>query len=148
MTWGIVPDNATMLRAPLVGSRRKAKSRDGSHISVSVLGRYPPTECVRLFVRCIDRFRRLEETLLLFFFSMNASYPLSRSCAPSLLSIDAGGLDGGSPLEDELPCEVDDFCEPSLKMWTVSCAELTANNDDTTLKFIEYIRASLVPRLN
>ena len=100
-----------MLRAPLVGNRKKAKSRDGSHISVSVLGRYPPTECVRLFVRCIDRFRKLElsrrstpytkdpkerthETLLPFFFSINASYPLSNSCTPSLLSIDAGGLDG------------------------------------------------------
>ena len=44
-------------------------------------------------------------------------------------------------MEVGLPCEVDDFCDPSLKMCTVSCAELTANNDDTALKFIEYLRA-------
>lgn len=79
MTWGIVLQNsqkrpgcdseghavtyplrATTHRAPLVGSRRNAKSRDGSHISVSVFGRYPPMECVRLFVTCIDLRRRLE----------------------------------------------------------------------------------------
>lgn len=33
------PLSATMQRAPLVGSRRNAKSREGSHISVNVLGR-------------------------------------------------------------------------------------------------------------
>lgn len=33
-------------------------------------------------------------------------------------------------------------------MCTVSCAELTASSVDTTLKLIEYIRASLVPRRN
>ena len=36
------PLNATMHRVPDVGSFRCAKSRDGSHISVSVFGKYPP----------------------------------------------------------------------------------------------------------
>ena len=38
--------------------------------------------------------------------------------------------------------------DPSLKICTVSCAELTASNVDTRLKFMEYMRASLVPRRN
>jgi hypothetical protein len=54
------PLNATTHRAPLVGSLRKAKSREGSHISVSVFGRYPPIEYVRLFVICIDLLRRID----------------------------------------------------------------------------------------
>ena len=33
-------------------------------------------------------------------------------------------------------------------MWTVSCAELTASNVETRLKFIEYILASRVPLRN
>ena len=41
-----------------------------------------------------------------------------------------------------------DFCELSLKMCTVSWAELTAMRVDTTLRLIEYIRASRVPRRN
>jgi hypothetical protein len=48
------PEKATILLVPLVGNRRKAKSRDGSHISVSEFGRYPPTECVRVLVNCRD----------------------------------------------------------------------------------------------
>jgi hypothetical protein len=51
---------ATMQRAPLVGSLRWAKSRAGSHISVSVLGRYPPTDDVSVLVRCSER-RRTDE---------------------------------------------------------------------------------------
>lgn len=54
------PLRATMHLAPLVGSLRKAKSRDGSHISVRVFGRYPPTECVRLLPICMDLRLRLE----------------------------------------------------------------------------------------
>ena len=101
MTWGIVllkalrqshrnvsesgtyPDNATMLRAPLVGSRKKAKSRDGSHISVSVLGRYPPTECVRLFVRCIDRFLKLELSMRSTPYPKNPKRGLTKRCCLS-----------------------------------------------------------------
>jgi hypothetical protein len=78
MTWGIVlfsmgeksiarrgdcwtyPLKATIQREPLVGSRRKAKSLEGSHISVTALGRYVPTEAVRFFVRFSDRLRRLD----------------------------------------------------------------------------------------
>jgi hypothetical protein len=78
MTWGIVlvspieqlisrlqdlrtyPLKATTQREPLVGSRRKAKSLEGSHISVTALGRYVPTEAVRFFVRFSDRLRRLD----------------------------------------------------------------------------------------
>lgn len=41
-----------------------------------------------------------------------------------------------------------DFCGPSLNMWTVSCAELTASSVETRLKLIEYILASRVPRRN
>ena len=48
------PEKATMLLVPLVGNRKKAKSRDGSHISVSEFGRYPPTECVSVLVSCSD----------------------------------------------------------------------------------------------
>jgi hypothetical protein len=40
------------------------------------------------------------------------------------------------------------FWGPNLKICTVSCAELTANKVETTLKLIEYILASLVPRRN
>lgn len=36
------PLKATMQRLPDVGNFRNAKSLEGSHISVSVLGRYPP----------------------------------------------------------------------------------------------------------
>jgi hypothetical protein len=51
---GIYPEKATILLVPLVGNRKKAKSRDGSHISVSEFGRYPPIECVRVLVSCSD----------------------------------------------------------------------------------------------
>ena len=54
------PLSDTMHRAPLVGSRRKAKSREGSHTSVSALGRYPPTDDVIFFVRCSDRRFKLD----------------------------------------------------------------------------------------
>ena len=46
----IHPEKATILLVPLVGNRKKAKSRDGSHISVSEFGRYTPIECVRVLV--------------------------------------------------------------------------------------------------
>lgn len=95
--------------------------------------------------------RVTHETPPLFFFpSMNASYPPSKPCTPSLLSIDSVGLAGLPP--PFFP-ELDDggdpaFCGPSLKICTVSCAELTASKLDTTLKLMEYILASLVPLLN
>ena len=54
------PDRATTVRAPLVGRRRDANARAGSQSPVSVCGRYPPTECERLFVICSDFRRRLE----------------------------------------------------------------------------------------
>ena len=50
----LYPEKATILLVPLVGNRKKAKSREGSHISVSEFGRYPPTECVRVLVSCSD----------------------------------------------------------------------------------------------
>lgn len=50
----IYPEKATILLVPLVGNRKKAKSRDGSHISVSEFGRYTPIECVRVLVSCSD----------------------------------------------------------------------------------------------
>lgn len=84
------PLNATTQREPLVGSRRNAKSLEGSHISVTALGRYVPTEAVRFFVRFNDRLRKLDlvsssgghawdgqqpayDTLLFFFLSTYAS---------------------------------------------------------------------------
>ena len=51
---------ATMHFAPLVGNLRWAKSREGSHISVNVLGKYPPTDEVRVLVRFNDRLRTLD----------------------------------------------------------------------------------------
>ena len=54
------PESATTLLTPLVGSRKNAKSLEGSHISVIVLGRYPPIECVNDLVICSD-FLRNEE---------------------------------------------------------------------------------------
>ena len=54
------PLSATMHLAPLVGSRKNAKSREGSQSSVSVLGRYPPIECVIDLVIWRDLRRRLE----------------------------------------------------------------------------------------
>src|SRR6267142_4938693 len=117
MIWGIVLENvertnqprtgptthplrATIHRAPLVGSLRNAKSRDGSHISVSVFGRYPPTDDVMFFVRCNDRRRRLDDMPPLFFFlsSTNASYPPSSAPAPSRLSTLPDGLVAWSSL--------------------------------------------------
>ena len=50
----IYPEKATILLVPLVGNRKKAKSRDGSHISVNEFGRYTPIECVRVLVSCSD----------------------------------------------------------------------------------------------
>jgi len=92
MTCGIDPERATILRAPLDGNRRDAKSREGSHISVNVLGRYPPTECVKLFVICIDLRLRLDVTPPPpFFFSINASYPPSK-LGDVVPSTDSGGL--------------------------------------------------------
>jgi len=74
MIWGIVPLRAMIQRAPLVGSLRNAKCRNGSNISVSVFGRYPPTDDVMSFVRFSDRRRRLDETPAFFFLSsINAS---------------------------------------------------------------------------
>jgi len=49
------PLRETIHRAPLVGGLRKGKCREGSHISVSVFGRYPPTDDVMLFVRFSNR---------------------------------------------------------------------------------------------
>ena len=78
MTWGIVlikngvlitiglhnsqthPLIATTHRAPLTGSFKKAKSRDGSHISVRLFGRYPPTDDVIFFVSFMECRRKLD----------------------------------------------------------------------------------------
>jgi hypothetical protein len=80
---------------------------------------------------------------------MKPSYPPSNPCTPSLLSIEPDGLGGlCSFLFVEDDAEPADFWEPSLKMCTVSWAELTANKVETTLKLMEYILASLVPRRN
>jgi len=133
-----------MLRVPLVGNLKYAKSRTGSHISVNVGGKYSPTECPSVLVICNDFLLKIDDTLVFFFsFSNIASYPPSYS---SRLSTESGGLVAPEPDDDEdgpLP-----LFTPSLNMWTVSCAELTANSVDIGLKFIEYITASLVPRLN
>ncbi len=51
------PLRATTHLAPLTGSFKKAKSRDGSHISVSVFGKYPPTDVVKFLVSFMDRRR-------------------------------------------------------------------------------------------
>ena len=64
---GTYPLNPTTHRAPLVGSLKNAKSRAGSQSSVSVFGRYPPTDVEIDLVKCIDRRRITEDTLLLFF---------------------------------------------------------------------------------
>ena len=48
------PLSATIQRAPLVGSLKNAKSREGSQTSVRALGRYPPTDEVIFFVRWSD----------------------------------------------------------------------------------------------
>lgn len=86
-----------------------------------------------------------------FFFSTNASNPPSKTALPSRLSIDSAGLPGCCaflfPLLDDA-ADADDLWGPNLNICTVSCAELTARSDDTTLKLIEYIRASLVPLRN
>lgn len=79
---------------------------------------------------------------------MNASYPPSSACPPSLLSMDPVGLAGLPPFPAPSPFPAPAFCGPSLNICTVSCAELTASRLDTTLKLIEYIRASRVPRRN
>lgn len=84
------------------------------------------------------------ETLLFFFLSTYASYPASSAVwEPSLLSTEPPGLEGGFERDCGEP-----RCGPSLKIWTVSCAELTASSVETKLKFIEYIRASRVPLRN
>lgn len=154
------PLRATIHLAPLVGKRRNAKSLEGSHISVSVFGRYPPMECEMLFVIWRDFRRRLDlhesislrsleakdkthETPPLFFFSTNASYPTSSP--PLLLSTDSAGLSFSLPF---VPAWAFFASGPSLNMCTVSCAELTASRLLTTLKLIEYILASRVPRRN
>ena len=49
---------ATTHLAPLTGNFKYAKSLEGSHISVSVLGKYPPTLDVIFFVSFSDRRRR------------------------------------------------------------------------------------------
>jgi len=122
------PERATIVLAPLTGKRRNAKSRLGSHISVRVLGRYPPTECVNVFVICIDfRFKLDLDTLQfrkankfsqrtyptppLFFFSIKASYPTSKP--PAVLSMDSGGLD--KPVS-VLPVPGEGSLLPNLKM--------------------------------
>jgi hypothetical protein len=142
------PLKATIHRAPLVGSLRNAKSLEGSHISVRVFGRYPPTDDVIFFVKCNDRRRRFDDTPPLFFFlsSTKASYPLSSAPAPSRLSTLPEGLVACSSLLLLLLLLLRPL--PSLKICTVSCALLTASRVLTTLKLSEYIRASRVPRRN
>src|ERR1700733_13341204 len=54
------PLNATIHRAPDIGSLRCAKSRDGSHISVRVFGKYPPMLPAMPFVKPRD-LRRKED---------------------------------------------------------------------------------------
>ena len=178
-----------MHRVPLVGSLRKAKSLDGSHISVSVFGRYPPIDDVIFFVKCIDRLRKFDliitqnsstqpspnsktktkrqkdekreknthETLFALSFPTNSYPPSDPITLPSSLSCDPTALTPSGPPEppDELHAELPSsdlhsptLYPPNLKICTVSCAELTANNVETALKLIEYILASLVPLLN
>jgi hypothetical protein len=48
---------------------RKANSREGSHNSVSVFERHPPTDDVIFFVRFNGLGRRLDDTPALFFLS-------------------------------------------------------------------------------
>ena len=105
--------SVTMLRVPLVGNLRYAKSGStGSHISVDVGGRYSPTESAGLLVICsdfLDLHSRLSMLVFFFSFSNITSYPDTSthhsitqrgpiSCVPFIPSQLIRGAPKGVPL--------------------------------------------------
>jgi len=130
-----------------------AKSRDGSQISATALGRYPPTVAANVFPTFCDVRRIMLAKVGLFGFLsgiaasvMLSSYSSGTSSLARLLLLprDEGGLPGNEVMLLLLPA----LGVPSRKIWTVSVAEDTQRSVDVELKDMLYILAGIDPLLN
>jgi hypothetical protein len=139
---------ATTLFIPFVGSFTNAKSRAGSHISVTAVGKYPPTRPATLRPNvCEDR--RIK-------FLIAPFLVLPSIIASNMPPFIPGGELESEPIEEEklfrLSSPEGDINGSSasdiLNIWTVSVAELTQRSVDMTLKVIEYILEGYEPRRN
>lgn len=138
-----------------LGSLIHAKSRAGSHISATPLGRYPPIVVARLVPTVWD-VRRIRPIKLPFGLRAatedegSGSSPSSASSiGKSLLWLkrrllkklgDVSGEDGSS--------DIDGRCGPSLNICMVSVADDTHSKVDVTLNDMLNIRDGIDPRRN
>ena len=170
MTWGLLLLIATTLRSEVVlpsadappalladfGILHQAKSRAGSHISATAVGRYEPTEVASDAPTFCD-VRRIMPIRVPLCLRDSAdvvmSLPLGNSACESLaaglvlrsLSVIAPmpELLGGERSIDGRRC-----APPSLKMWTVSEAEEMQSREEVVLKDMLKILDGIEPRRN
>ena len=135
------------------GTLTHAKSREGSQICDTVLGRYPPTVAANdLPTVCDVRRIMLANVGFMGFRSgpelsaMLSSYSSGTSSLARLLlrPLEDGGLPG---IDDTLFVRAA-LGGPSRKMWTVSVAEDTHSRVEVELKDMLYILAGIDPLRN
>jgi hypothetical protein len=149
----------TFLTGPdeeLLGDRgilTQAKSREGSQISDTALGKYPPTVAAKDFPTVCDVRRiMLAKVGLIAFRSGDATSAVllpnssSSSWLARLLLRWCDAAIGFVGPEDTLLLLL--FGAPKRKMWTVSVAEDTLSRVDVELKDMLYILAGIEPLLN
>lgn len=133
----------------------QAKSRAGSHISVTPFGKYPPMVVARL-VPTFCEVRRIRPMKVPFGFlaltedaSSESFISSPGSTGDSLpwlqrrLSKKPGDLLGGDTGSTN-----GEVCGPSLKIWTVSVADETQRRVEVTLNDILKIREGMEPLRN
>ena len=146
----------TLLNEPEVGEVLafgiliQAKSRAGSHISVTPFGRYPPMVVARL-VPTFCEVRRIRPIKVPFAFLAVTDVGNSESFRSSLGS-------AGEPLPSlhrlllkkptELSGDGTGSCGPNLKIWMVSVADETQRSVEVTLNDMLKIREGMEPLRN
>lgn len=136
------------------GILTQAKSREGSHISATADGRYPPTVAakdlptvceVRLIMLASVGFKGLRSGA-----ETSAVLAPKSSAMSSLVRLPLRWWDAARGLvgpEETLLLRLV-FGAPSLKMWTVSVADETLSSVEVELKDMLYILAGIDPLLN
>lgn len=151
MTWGPLLLSATTVRTgvaeelvDVLGTFTHAKSREGSQISATALGRYPPTVAAKLFPTFCDVLRIMLANVGLACFRSGAemsavlsSYSYSDGSSWLLLLLLRSRDEDGGLTELEAPDTLLlrlALGAPSLKMCTVSVADDTQSRVEVELK--------------
>ena len=146
-------DDAPVLVADL-GILHQAKSRAGSHISATAVGKYEPTDVAREAPTFCEVRRIMPMKVpLCFLDDATGLLSLPNSACESLaaglvllslsLSAPSPELVGGERSIEGLRCD-----PPNLKMWTVSEAEEMHSNEEVVLKDMLKILDGIEPRRN